>query len=296
MKTSNYFLLVALIATTIFSACKPVEPKNEPKTETFTVDGVSFKMVEVKAGTFTMGYNAKDTAAFGGSINTHQVTLTNDYYVGQTTVTVGLFRKFIEATGYKTEAETNGGAYVYVDGSWQMKSDAKWNNTYFVQTDNSPVVCVSWNDAVAFCTWLSTKTGKTFRLLTEAEWEYAARGGNQSKGYLYSGSDSINDVAWYWKNWGEAEMKTHEVGKKQANELGIYDMSGNVWEWCNDWYAAYTSEPQTDPQGAVEGSGRVDRGGSWLDNAQSCRVSCRTYITPGLRSPDLGFRIARSSK
>ena len=148
---------------------------------------------------------------------------------------------------------------------------------------------VSWNDIQEFITKLNAQTGKKFRLPTEAEWEYAARGGNQSKGYKYSGSNSISDVAWYDDNSGD---KTHPVGQKTPNELGIYDMSGNVWEWCQDWYGDYSSSSQTNPTGPSSGSYRVLRGGSWNNGARNCRVSNRGSYNPDSRSYRSGFRLA----
>ena len=134
-------------------------------------------------------------------------------------------------------------------------------------------------------------TGRKFRLPTEAEWEYAARGGKKSRGYQYSGSSDISDVAWYDGNSGS---KPHPVGTKQANELGIYDMSGNVWEWCLDWHGSYSSSSQTNPTGAVSGSSRVFRGGCWCGIARSCRLSYRSYYTPVYRNNGLGLRLALS--
>ena len=136
---------------------------------------------------------------------------------------------------------------------------------------------------------LNAATGKTYRLPTEAEWEYAARGGNKSQGYKYVGSNDLDLVAWYS---GNSDGTTHKVGTRFPNELGIYDMSGNVWEWCQDWYGSYSSSPQTNPKGPNSGSYRVYRGGSWLDDARDCRVSFRDYFTPDYRYSDLGFRLA----
>ena len=132
-------------------------------------------------------------------------------------------------------------------------------------------------------------TGKNFRLPTEAEWEYAARGGNKSKGYKYAGSNTLSDVAWYLDN---SSSKTHPVKQKQANELGLYDMSGNVWEWCQDWFGNYSSGAQTNPTGAASGSNRVRRGGSWGSNAGRCRVSHRNRSTPTNTNNYLGLRLA----
>ena len=165
------------------------------------------------------------------------------------------------------------------------------NNPSYFKGDNLPVEKVSWNDCQEFISKLNTITGKTFRLPTEAEWEYAARGGKKSKGYQYSGSNNLSDVAWYEDNSGN---KTHAVGSKQANELGIYDMSGNVWEWCQDWYGKYSSSSQTNPTGANSGSNRVRRGGGWGGNAWICRSSYRYSYAPGFSNDSLGLRLVLS--
>jgi formylglycine-generating enzyme required for sulfatase activity len=148
-----------------------------------------------------------------------------------------------------------------------------------------------WDDCQEFIAKLNVMTGKRFRLPTEAEWEFAARGGNNSKHYQYSGSNSLEDVAWYGDNSGST---THDVATKQANELGIYDMSGNVWEWCQDWYGNYSSSAQTNPTGPSSGSTRVLRGGSWDFDARVCRSSFRDYGSPFFGYCFLGFRLALS--
>ena len=218
----------------------------------YTVNGVSFKMIAVKGGTFQMGsddgYNA-----------VHQVTL-SDYYIGETEVTQELWNA--------------------VMGS---------NPSYFYGNMQRPVETVSWNDCQTFISRLNELTGATFRLPTEAQWEYAARGGNKSKGYTYSGSNAIDDVAWHWYN---SDRTTHPVKTKAPNELGIYDMSGNVWEWCSDWYGDYSSAAQTDPTGPATGYYRVGRGGSWDNDATYCRVAFRGNSTPTNRFSHLGLRLA----
>ena len=224
-------------------------------------DGISIDMVRVEAGTFTMGATPEMENPWDGEKPTHQVTLTNDYYIGKYEVTQAL---------------------------WQAVMS---NNPSYFKGDNLPVEKVSWNDCQEFISKLNTITGKTFRLPTEAEWEYAARGGKKSKGYQYSGSNNLSDVAWYEDNSGN---KTHAVGSKQANELGIYDMSGNVWEWCQDWYGKYSSSSQTNPTGATSGSYRVIRGGSWFNAARYCRSSFRFNGTPVYRRIDLGLRLVLS--
>ena len=228
--------------------------------EVFNVKGVSFKMIKVEGGTFMMGATidaSKDEKP------AHSVTL-SDYYIGETEVTQELW-----------EAVMGG------------------NPSHF-KGNKKPVEQVSWNDCQEFITMLNQLTGKNFRLPTEAEWEYAARGGKKSKGYKYSGSNTIENVAWYKDN---SSSSTHNVKTKQANELGIYDMSGNVWEWCQDWYGKkyYQNSSQTNPTGPSLGSYRVSRGGSWNYFAWICRVSNRSYsIRPVSRGSFLGLRLSLS--
>lgn len=166
-----------------------------------------------------------------------------------------------------------------------------WSNPSNFKGDDLPVEMVSWDDCQDFLSKLNSITGKKFRLPTEAEWEYAARGGKKSSGYQYSGSNTLGDVAWYANN---SANKTHAVGTKQPNELGIYDMTGNVWEWCQDWYGSYGDSPRINPMGAVGGGYHVFRGGSWDCSARLCRSSCRDFITPGNRYGYLGLRLALS--
>lgn len=167
------------------------------------------------------------------------------------------------------------------------------NNPSGFKGANKPVERVSWNDCQEFIKKLNLLTGLQFRLPTEAEWEYAARGGNMSRGYKYSGSNSIDDVAWYS---GNSSSTTHPIGTKHANELGLYDMSGNVNEWCSDWYGRYNSLLQTNPTGPTTGYHRVFRGGSCYYIARNCRVSVRNGIYPDYRDSGIGFRLALSLK
>ena len=238
-------------------------------TNTYTVKGVSFTMVAVKGGTFTMGATSEQGSdAYSDESPTHQVTL-SDFAIGETEVTQELWQAVM---GYKP---TSGGS--------------QWSSSYGLGAQY-PAYYVSWNDCQEFISKLNALTGQTFRLPTEAEWEYAARGGSQSKGYKYSGSNTIRRVAWYTSNSSSA---THPVKTKAANELGLYDMSGNVWEWCSDWYGFYSSSAQTNPTGASSGSYRVLRGGCWYYNARNCRVSCRGSNAPSYRYYDIGLRLAR---
>ena len=165
------------------------------------------------------------------------------------------------------------------------------NPSHFSGCDQCPVERVSWEDVQEFLRRLNARTGQNYRLPTEAEWEFAARGGNNSRGYQYAGSNNLGDVAWYKENAGG---KTHPVSQKSPNELGLYDMSGNVWEWCQDWFGLYSSSAQTNPTGPSTGSSRIFRGGSWNLDPQSCRVDLRDDYDPGIRYSYVGFRLART--
>ena len=219
-----------------------------------TDEDINLKMIFVRGGTFAMG----STSGESDEKPVHNVTL-DSYYIGETEITQAQWRA--------------------VMGS---------NPSYFTG-DNRPVECVSWDDAQAFCEKLSELTGKKYVLPTEAQWEYAARGGNKSKGYTYSGSNTIGDVAVYYYNYSGSGHSN--VKSKKPNELGIYDMSGNVSEWCSDWYGSYGSSAQANPQGPTSGYFRVLRGGSWSNISSDCRVANRINGSPSLRSGDCGFRV-----
>ena len=224
-------------------------------------DGISIDMVRVEAGTFTMGATPEMEKPEDWEKPVHQVTLTNNYYIGKYEVTQAL---------------------------WQA---VMGNNPSEFKGDNLPVEKVSWDDCQEFISKLNKMTGKKFRLPTEAEWEYAARGGKKGRDYQYSGSNNLSDVAWYKDN---SDSKTHDVGSKQGNELGIYDMSGNVFEWCQDWFYFYSSSSQVNPTGANSGSHRVFRGGCWVGIAGYSRSSFRFCYAPDYRDGNLGLRLVLS--
>ena len=238
--------------------------KSATENRTFSVGGVEFTMVYVEGGTFMMGNNDADSCDSEKPV--HHVTL-SDYYIGETEVTQAL---------------------------WQavMGTNPSW-----VKGDNLPVECVSWADCQNFIGKLNQITGENFSLPTEAQWEFAARGGNYSKGYKYSGSNDIDAVAWCWINSAEF---THLVATKQANELGIYDMTGNVWEWCYDLFLPHSSVAVVDFPGFIY----VCRGGSFkdedfradsgtcIDNTVICRCTSRRSGTPTETSINLGLRLA----
>lgn len=229
------------------------------------------KFVHVQGGIFTMG----DEWGLGGDDEepTHEVTL-KSFSISQTEVTVAQYRYYCNATGVAMPKEPR----------WGWKS-------------NHPIVNVSWHDAINYADWLSDKLYKMVRLPYEAEWEYAARGGNKAKGYKYSGANSMANAGWYS---GNSNSKTHAVAGKKANELGLYDMSGNIWEWCMDKYSEdyYANSPKNNPKGAAKGNRRVLRGGSWYFSATDSRVAFRYGSIPDSQYYDIGFRVVsfRSKK
>ena len=246
----------------------------ELQTETFTVNGVQFKMVYIKEGMFTMGGTAEQgTDAEGRELPIHQVTLSS-YWIGETEVTQALWV-----------------AVMGSNPSWFTPANGYSENL------QRPVECVSWNDCQKFITKLNELTGKNFRLPTEAEWEYAARGGKYSQGYKYAGNNDIEKVAWFWYDIQSQQVSTEgcatqAVAIKLPNELGLYDMSGNVWEWCQDWYGLWGRKALTNPRGPKLGTYRVCRGGSWYNSDWNCRVSYRGCSGPTYSYDYQGFRLA----
>jgi formylglycine-generating enzyme required for sulfatase activity len=293
--------------------------------------GVKMELVLIPAGEFKMGSgeSAEATAAFfnktygvdflnadffKGEHPQHRVRITKPFYLGTCHVTRGQFRRFVADTGYKTDAEKG-----EKSGAWGWDPDKKafgvnekysWRNAGFAQTDEHPVVNVSWNDAVAFCKWLSKKESKTYRLPTEAEWEYACRAGTTTR---YSSGDDPETLAKVG-NVADAAVKAHfpdwtctikasdgyvftsPVGSFKPNAFGLYDMHGNAWQWCADRYDPeyYAKSPADDPTVPDSGNDRVLRGGSWSDWADLARSACRNRFTPDDRYYSSGFRVART--
>jgi formylglycine-generating enzyme required for sulfatase activity/TolB-like protein len=221
-------------------------------------ESITQNMVYVQGGTFTMGCTFDQESDCDSDEKPSRRITVNSFHISKYEVTQGLWEFVME------------------------------NNPSFFKGYNRPVECVSWDDVQEFIHKLNAMTGKNYRLPTEAEWEYAARGGMQSRNYKYSGSNIIDEVAWYYDNSGS---ETHSVGTKKANELGIYDMSGNVYEWCQDWYDKYSKRTQINPQGSSNGSNRVIRGGNVYFNENYCRVANRHRKNPNGCDNDIGFRV-----
>ncbi|MGD0897015.1 MAG: formylglycine-generating enzyme family protein [Thermoguttaceae bacterium] len=326
--------LVALAAFGSLTLATAQESKETGGDKQIAVDlggGVKLEMVLIPAGEFKMGSgeSAEDTAAFFNKtygedlLNAevvkdehpqHRVRITKPFYLGTYHVTRGQFRQFVKDSGYKTDAEKGEGP-----GAWGWDPEKKefgfnakysWRNAGFEQTDEHPVVNASWNDAVAFCKWLSRKEGKTYRLPTEAEWEYACRAGTTTR--YYSGDDpetlaKVGNVAdatakakfpdWKWTiKASDGYVFTSPVGSFKPNAFGLYDMHGNAWQWCADWYGAeyYAASPADDPTGSDTGDDRVLRGGSWGNGPGLARSAVRGVDSPDLRSNLTGFRVART--
>ena len=269
------------------------------------------RLTWVPSGEFLMGSAANDKDADDDERPQHHVEITKPFYLGITEVTRGQFRAFVEDTDYRTEAEQDGtGSWGWNDDYKQLKNNSNytWRNAGFHQTDDHPVVNVSWNDAQAFIVWLSGKEGKSYRLPTEAEWEYACRAGTTT---AYSSGDDTETLAAIGNVLGAAVRDknprwtilaarngyayTAPVGRFPPNAFGLHDMHGNVCEWCQDGYAAayYKRSPPKDPPGPLRASARVLRGGNWFDDPQRCRSAARFRYATSVRTNVLGFRVAR---
>jgi len=292
----------------------------EPETIT---NGIGMKLVLVSAGEFMMGSSPEEIKSWNDSFKQqdqsrnidnegpqHRVRITQPFYLGVHHVTVGQFRKFVTVTGYRTNAERgeNKGALGMdsTTGQPAFKAEYSWRNSGFQQSDEHPVVCVSWNDAVAFCEWLSRQERKNYRLPTEAEWEYACRAGTTTRYWFGDDQEKVAEVA----NVADAALKakfpnvtwtirandgyvfTSPVGSFRANPFGLYDMHGNACQWCMDWYDPhyYEKSPVDDPKGPDFGSLHVARGGSFSAPVVALRCAARLF-TPSGRSCNFGFRV-----
>ena len=297
---------VAWVVVTLAAGCG-TRPSSQ---KTIDLGGdVKLEMVLIPAGSFVMG----DDRGLDDEKPVHKVTITKPFYLGQYEVTVAQFRRFVKATGYATDAEKGTGfqgAFGWNSDTMQFKMNEKysWRSTGFAQSDAHPVVNVSWNDAMEFCKWLSREEGKTYRLPTEAEWEYACRAGTTTRyshGNDSEGSAKVGNVADAAFEAQFPELKglikssdgfayTSPAGSFLPNPFGLYDMHGNVWEWCADWYDAeyYAKSPTNDPGGPATGEERAYRGGGWFNCTRGCRSASRSGSVTENRNLTLGFRVS----
>ncbi len=282
----GFFLIITLCINSLFA---------QEAESTATIHKLENNMVLVQGGTFTIGCTKEQEAdCYTEEKPSHKVTV-KGFYINKYTVTVKEFEVFVKETNYVTGAEQVGWSPTYDGKKWQNKvTGINWRHNldgsvYNENERNKPVIRVTWLDATEFCKWLSKKTNKKYRLPTEAEWEYAAIGGNKSRGYKFAGGNAINFLAW------QDDTTTHVVGQKIPNELGLYDMSGNVWQWCSDWQVDedYTSAPVVNPKGGATGNFRIRRGGSWRSNGKNCRVAIRGWSQPDGSDLETGFRLVR---
>jgi formylglycine-generating enzyme required for sulfatase activity len=269
--------------------------------------GVQLELVRIESGTFLMGSPEKELGR-GEDEKLHEVEITKPFYLGKYAVTRGQFQAFVHETGYKTEAEelARGFSWNQAKKTWEWSKDYHWRNPGFAQTDEHPVVEVSWNDAGKFCAWVGKKAGREVRLPTEAEWEYACRAGSTTR--FFCGDDeeelaryaNVADAAFrkatdlsFGIQADDGHAFTAPVGRFPPNAWGLYDMHGNVYQWCQDRYDPdyYKNSPKRDPQGPEMGARRVLRGGSWRSNPVSCRAAFRLMDEPERRSSYFGFRI-----
>ncbi len=258
-------VLFSFVVIAIISAFSTLNSQNSKLPE----------MIFVEGGSFQMGSNN----GYDDELPIHKVTV-SDFYIGKFEITVGEFKHFCKETGHKFPNKPN--------NEWYNEHE---NVKEWAWRDNHPVVNITWYDAIAYCEWLSETTGEKYTLPTEAQWEFAALGGNKSKKFQYAGSDNLNEVAWYDET--TYERGTKPVGQLKANELGIFDMSGNAFEWCLDTYGPYSGKSVKDPEGAKKGQYKTVRGGCWYYIDEFCRIAQRDSPKPTLKNFYYGFRVVK---
>lgn len=315
MKTSTIAVVTFLLAPCVLVAAASPAGQLPAKSDLDLGNGVSLQLVLVPAGSFRMGSPIAEKERETDE-TPHQVTLTRAFYLGATHVTVDQFAAFVRDTGYATDGERAGQStdFSISDGRFQFLRDrsGSWRETSYEQTGSHPVVHVSWNDAKAFCAWLSRKTKRTAFLPTEAQWEYAARAGqttaypwgddpDEGKGWINGADGSLKarlltdsrlaDMQFF--TWDDGFVFTSPAGSFRPNTFGVHDMTGNVWQWVEDFYGPHGEAPAADPAGAISGGRRVLRGGSWMFHARYSRLAgFRNNQPPDYRDGRTGFRIA----
>jgi formylglycine-generating enzyme len=286
----------------------------QPRAGHVLVNSLGMKLAFIPAGDFDMGLECPPEEAarlYGGATDwyaneqpQHHVKVTRPLRLGATHVTRADYAAFVAATGYKTDGEREDFSQVWNGSKFAKTQGYSWRNPGIEQTDAHPVVCVTWNDANEFCRWLSGKEGVRYRLPTEAEWEYAYRAGlraayiwgndpNAGQGWANCADLSAKDVYpdWVTFNWSDDYVYTSPAGSFRPNAWGLFDMAGNAWQWCTDWYAEYASGDVVDPVGPADGAKRILRGGAWFGAPCSSRAAYRSRISPSYRGQNVGFRV-----
>ena len=307
MRRTSMCVLLVLMFLSVAVALSPAQEAKDCGMASKTLPTLKLVRIPAKGKTFTMGSPKGEQGLLFNEAE-HKVTLSSDYYLGVTAVTRGQFAAFVKDAGYRTDPEKGGLGIGWDDNKkdW-VEGGSRPRNPGFAQTDEHPVVKVSWNDAVAFCKWLSEKDGKEYRLPTEAQWEYACRAGSRTR---FSFGDDGEEMAKHANvadatfrqvtgmTWGikrsDGYAFTSPVGKYQENAFGLFDMHGNAMQWCSDVYADYPEAGVTDPQGppAKEGSLRVLRGGCWRNEPIYCRSASRYRGSPSDGGVCVGFRLS----
>jgi formylglycine-generating enzyme required for sulfatase activity len=256
--------------------------------------GMLLRRLNTPPARFNMGSPNEEPGRDPKSEPVHRVFLDKPFFMALHEVTVGQFKAFVDDAKYQTDAESSGkGSYEFTaDGKWKVNPKINWKNPGFEQKDDHPVVCVTWNDAMKFCAWLSKKEGKPYSLPTEAQWECCCRAGSGTKFYFGNDDRDLAQYAWYLEN---SDRKSHPVGQKKPNGWFFYDMGGNAWEWCRDWYSwdYYLKSPPINPTGPPKGTQRILRGGGWTGNPRYCRSAHRWRLAPNTSNANVGFRVVQ---
>ena len=310
---AKFALIVFCLVALGFSALEIQEHDTQTKVPVKWTNSLNMKFVRIEAGEFIQGSPLSASLREDNEMP-HLVHITKPFWMGATHVTVGQFSEFVKATGYQTLAEKQGwayGAWNVEENRWDKHNKGSWKDPSFEQGDDNPVVCITWHDAVAFCEWLSEKEGRTYRLPTESEWEYCSRAGtttifpwgdnpDDGEGWA-NGADATSEKADLFTlfpafKWSDNYIYSSPVATFRPNAFGLYDMIGNVLQWCGDWFGDYPNEAVKDPSGPVKGQQRILRGGAFVYGPDRSRSAFRGRNWPDFQNFYVGFRVLIESE